>query len=186
MKKTVLVNGVLIGLVALALSFSACPIAPDFPSDSGVDSGVVDSGVVDAGIDAGAYGSIGATLGVSDSINTYSLAWNGTDVSGSTLDSATQVTLRGNNAAYGTFLLQLQNLTAGGTGEVWSAVNYSEPSGDDIWTCTNTLVTGCTVDVTLSNFDGIDISGTFAISFPADSVGNTAALTSGSFAVTLE
>jgi hypothetical protein len=177
-------RGFLVGAVSLVLvrAVVGCPIAPDFSSP---DAGPMDSGVVDSGmIDAGATGSIGATLQPSNVTNSESLAWNGTDVSASTLDSATQVTLRGTNAASGTFELQLQNLQACGVTALWSLVSYSPTSGEDSWSCSNNLDTGCTVDVTLSGFNGTTISGVFAVAFPVDSNLDSATLQSGTFSVT--
>jgi hypothetical protein len=138
---------------------------------------------VDAGVDAGAYGSIGFTLQTSTQGST-SLGWNGSDVSGSTLDSATQVTLRGSNATAGNFLLQLDNLTAGALSGQWLETSYSPESGSDSWSCTDSLSATCTVTWALSNYDGTNIAGTFTIVYGADAAGNVAQLSSGSFNVT--
>src|ERR1700722_14429539 len=130
-------KSLLIFVGVVLLGFAACPIAPDFPMDSGVpDSGIDDE---DAGVDAGATGSIGATL-TSSTIPSQTLAWNGSQVSTSTLDSPTQVTLRGiDTTYYGNFTLQLQNLTAGSTAFQFGEASYiplpgADPAGD-IWTC---------------------------------------------------
>lgn len=168
---------------------AGCPLQPDFASDAGPgapDAGVFDAGAtVDAGVDAGASGDLSATLSTSNGVSTPALAWNGGDLANSTLDSPSQVTLFASNPVAGQFKMTLGGLTAGSTTGQVLQVSYQPASGPDGWTCTGAVGNTCTLAVTLSNYDGLNVAGTFSINFPIDVEGNSAALSNGAFNVTL-
>lgn len=179
----------LVGCLAW-LSLAACPIPPDFASDAGPGSdGGLDAGaILDSGVaDAGASGSIGATVQPSNGTS-HALAWNGGDLTQSSIDintsaGAQQVTLAGSNGLEGNIRLTLGNLTPGATSGQVLSITYQPSSGPDSWSCSST--NGCTSQVTLSAYDGQTIAGNFALSFPIDALGNSAQVTNGSFNVTL-
>ncbi len=152
--------------------------------DAGPDAGTV----ADAGVDAGTgtSGTIGATLTPSNG-SSVSLAWNGSQVATSTLDSSSQATLRGVDnstlAGYGYLTLQLVNLTAGGTTGSISGASYSPVSGADSWSCGG-ATNPCNASLQIGTFDGADLSGGFQVVFAVDSAGASATMT-GTFALAL-
>jgi len=160
----------------LVLGLAACPIPPDFPADAGPDAGTV----VDAGVDAGtgASGAISAALTPSDG-STISLAWNGSQVATSALDSASQATLRAVDdsslAGYGYLTLQLVNLTVGGTTGTIDGASYLPVTGQDSWSCGG-ATNPCNASLTIGDFDGVDIDGSFQVFFAVDAAGNSATL----------
>lgn len=136
--------------------------------------------MVDAGVDAGtgASGTIGASL-VPSGGSAVSLAWNGSQVSTSTLDSASQATLRGVDnsslAGYGFLTLQLIDLTVGGTTGTINGASYSPVTGQDSWSCGG-ATNPCNASLLIGDFDGVDIEGSFQVFFAVDAAGHSATL----------
>jgi hypothetical protein len=175
--------------IPLVVFLAGCPIAPDFPVDAGPDAG--DVVITDAGVvDAGATGSVGATLTTSSSVSATSLAWNGSDLESTSIDEEgstgpQQVTLNANNQVAGNLKMTLGNLTPGATSGQLLQLSYQPASGPDLWTCSATSAVPCTTDVTLTSYDGTTLIGTFSIVFPEDAFGNSAELNQGAFDVIL-
>ena len=127
----------------------------------------------------------------SPSASSTNLAWSSTDLAGTSIDAEgssgpSQVTLSASNGFSGTFKLTLNNLVPGQTSDTVLSISYQPASGPDSWLCNASSPVPCTYNVTLTDYDGVTLAGTFSISFPEDGFGVSASLTSGSFIVTLE